>query len=104
MIDDNEFFRNAALRICGNLEIEEAMCTCVRYMREFLPVDRMFLQVYEPDLGAMRTVATATAENGRKVDLLTPLAEESRDSIQDHAAAAPEEVVVIDSAWSQSWC
>jgi transcriptional regulator with GAF, ATPase, and Fis domain len=97
MIDDNEFFRNAALKICGNLEIEEAMCTCVRYMREFLPVDRIFMQVYEPDLGAMRTVATATAENGRKVDLLTPLAGESRDSIQDPAAAVPEEVVVIDS-------
>lgn len=97
MIDDKEFFRNATLRICGNLEIEEAMCTCVRYMREFLPVDRIFLQIYESDLGAMRTVATATAENGRKVDLLTPLDEETRDPIQDHAAAAPKEVVVIDS-------
>jgi len=97
MVDDNEFFRNATLRICGNLEIEEAMCTCVRYMREFIPVDRMFLQVYEPDLGAMRTVAIASAEGGRKVDLLTTLAEETRDRIQDRAASAPEEAVVVDS-------
>ena len=52
MVDDNEFFRNATLSICGSLEIEEAMSACVRVMREFLPVDRMFLQVYEPDLGA----------------------------------------------------
>jgi transcriptional regulator with GAF, ATPase, and Fis domain len=97
MIDDNEFFRNATLRICGSLEIEEAMCTCVRYVREFLPVDRVFLQVSEPDLGAMRTVATATAEEGRKVDLLTTLAEEARDLIQRRAAGEEEEVVVIDS-------
>ena len=79
MVDDNEFFRNATLSICGSLEIEEAMCACVRAMREFLPVDRMFLQVYEPDLGAVRTLATATAEEGGGVDLLTPFEAQTRD-------------------------
>jgi transcriptional regulator with GAF, ATPase, and Fis domain len=97
MADDNEFFRNATLSICGNLEIEEAMCACVRAVREFLPVDRMFLQVFEPDLGSMRTLATATAEAGEKFDQLTPLAEQTLDRIRQHAAAEHEEVVVIDS-------
>jgi len=97
MVDDNEFFRDATLSICGSLEIEEAMSACVRAMLEFLPVDRMFLQVFEADLGAMRTLSTATAENGEKVDLLTPLAEQTRDRIRRRAAAAEEDVVVIDS-------
>ncbi len=97
MVDDNEFFRDATLSICGSLEIEEAMCACVRAMQGFLPVDRMFLQVYEPELGAMRTVATATAEDGEKVDLLTPLAEQTRERIRQRAAAGQEDVVVIDS-------
>ena len=97
MVNDNEFFRNATLSICGSLEIEEAMSACVRVMREFLPVDRMFLQVYEPDLGAVRTLATATAEEGGGVDLLTPFEEQTRDRIREHAAAAEENVVVIDS-------
>ena len=97
MIDDNEFFRDATLSICGSLEIEEAMCACVRVMREFLPVDRMFLQVYEPDLGAVRTLATATAEEGEGVDLLAPLAEQTRDRIRQRAAVAEEDVAVIDS-------
>jgi transcriptional regulator with GAF, ATPase, and Fis domain len=97
MVDDNEFFRDATLSICGSLEIEEAMCACARAMQNFLPVDRMFLQVYEPELGAMRTVATATAEDGEKVDLLTPLAEQTRQRIRQRAAAAQEDVVVIDS-------
>ncbi len=57
MVDDNEFFRRVTLRICGNLEIEQAMSACVRTMREGIPVNRMFLQVFEPDLGVMRTVA-----------------------------------------------
>ena len=97
MIDDNKFFRDATLRICGTLEIEEAMSTCVRNLRESIPVDRMFLQLFEPDLGTIRTLATATAEGGKKTDLLTPLPEPVRDRIRRHAAIPPEATVVIDS-------
>ena len=97
MVDDNEFFRDATLSICGSLQIEEAMSACVRAVRDFLPIDRMFLQVYEPDLGAMRTLATATSDEGEKVDLLAPLAEQTRYRIRQRAAAAEEDVVVIDS-------
>ena len=97
MIDDNEFFRSATLRICGNLEIEEAMSSCASYMQGFMPLDHMFFQLYEPDLGAMRTLATASADEGSKVDLLTPLTKEARDRIRSAARAEPEDVVVIDS-------
>ncbi len=97
MADDNEFFRDATLRICGNLKIEQAMHASLRYLRGIVPVDRMFLQVYEAGLGAMRTVATATAERGREVDLLTPLPEPVRDQIRRSLPNPAEEVVVIDS-------
>jgi transcriptional regulator with GAF, ATPase, and Fis domain len=96
MVDENEFFRSATLRICGSLEIEEAMSSCVRYLRDFIPVDRMFFQVYEPDLVAIRTVAKATAEGGQKVDLLTPLAARVGERVRRGAEERPE-VVVIDS-------
>ncbi len=96
MIDENEFFRHATLRICGSLEIEEGMSSCVRYLREFIPVDRMFLQVYEPDLVAIRTVAIATAEEGQKVDLLTSLSAQLAERIRSGAAERTE-VAVIDS-------
>ena len=97
MLDDNKFFRNATLRICGNLEIEEAMSSCACYLQDFMPLDYMFFQLYEPDLGAMRTLATASAEESTKVDLLTPLPKEARDRILSLASAEPEEEVVIDS-------
>jgi transcriptional regulator with GAF, ATPase, and Fis domain len=97
VVDDNEFFREATLSICGSLEVEEAMCACVRVVREFIPLDWMFLQVYEPDLGAMRTLAKANAVEGEKLDLLTPLTEETRDRLRQRVAAEPEHVVVIDS-------
>ena len=98
MVDENDFFRKATLIICGNLEIENAMAACLRYMNRLLPVDRMFLQINEPRLGAIRTIAMATAEGGREVDLLTALGKASRDRIQRHAAGVPEELVVIDTA------
>lgn len=65
MIDENEFFRNATLGVCGDLEIEVALSSCVRVMDGIIPIDRIYLQVYEPDLGAMRTLAEATAEEGK---------------------------------------
>jgi transcriptional regulator with GAF, ATPase, and Fis domain len=97
MIDENAFFRQATLMICGNLEIEEAMAACLQYMRPFIPVDRMFLQVNEPSLGAIRTIATATGDGGQKVDLLTPLHKKARDWIQRRGGKKPDEIVVIDS-------
>ena len=97
-IDENEFFRRATLRICGDLVIEDAMCACTGYLREVLPVDRMFLQIFEPDLASMRTLATATAERGEVVDLLTPLTDDAREILRRTTrASVPAEVVTIDS-------
>ena len=97
MVDENEFFRGATLRICGNLAIERAMVECVRYVGRVMPLDRMFLQVFEPHLAAMRTLATATAEGGETVDLMTPLGEDSREQIRRVREEGAEEIVVIDS-------
>ena len=43
-MDENEFFRNATLRICGNLEIEKALHSCLLYMQKVMPLDIMFLK------------------------------------------------------------
>jgi transcriptional regulator with GAF, ATPase, and Fis domain len=97
MPDDNEFFRKATLRICGDLRIEKALCDFLRYMREFMPVDRMFLQIYEPTLGAMRTMASADVDSGQELDLLTPLPRAARDQVRNRLAEGPGNPVVIDS-------
>ena len=78
----NEFFRIATLAICGNLQIEQAMCNCIGAIRDFIPIDRMFLQLYEPDIGAMRTMAIANIKVGEKVDLLTPIPKAMRDMLK----------------------
>jgi hypothetical protein len=60
-MDENEFFREATLCICGNLEIEEALFSCFHFLKQTIPVDRLLLQLYESGLGAVRTIAIATA-------------------------------------------
>ena len=97
MIDEKEFFRNATLAICGNLQIEQAMRDCIGTIGDLLPVDRMFLQIYEPDIGAMRTIAIATIEEGNQVDILTPLPQAARDRVVMNLQRFLDGAVVIDS-------
>jgi formate hydrogenlyase transcriptional activator len=79
-MDENLFFRQATLRICGNLEIEVALQSCLRFLKKNIPVDRIFLQSYDSNYEAMRTIAAATETECSKLDLLTPLSEEARVS------------------------
>jgi formate hydrogenlyase transcriptional activator len=58
-MDKNEFFRQATLRICGNLEIEEAMQTLLHYLKAFMPVTKLYLQHYDHEYHAMRSIAYA---------------------------------------------
>ncbi len=73
MVDKNEFFREVTLRLCSHLEIEEGLRACVGYLSEHIPVDDLYLERFEEDLGAMRFIARASAEKGEKMDVLVPL-------------------------------
>lgn len=70
-IDPYVFFREATIRICGSLDIEAAMSACVRYLGQFMPATRMVIEHYEPGPGIVRTIATATATQGKKLNLTT---------------------------------
>lgn len=59
MVDESEFFRNATLRLCGSLEIEEGLRSCFEYISQHLPADAIYLERSEPELAAMRIVARA---------------------------------------------
>jgi transcriptional regulator with GAF, ATPase, and Fis domain len=80
-IDDNDFFREATMRICGSLEIEKALGSCLQFLRKSLPLDRIILQRFDDSHNAMRTIAIATATEWLAVDYLTPLTEEARNCV-----------------------
>jgi transcriptional regulator with GAF, ATPase, and Fis domain len=87
-MDENEFFREATLHICGNLVLEDAMFSIFRFLRKKMPVDRLFLQFQDVGLNALRIIAMATPKKAMKVDLLTPLSskalQEQRDLVNEY--------------------
>jgi transcriptional regulator with GAF, ATPase, and Fis domain len=82
-VDENDFFRRATMQICSSLDIEIAMWRCIQFLKDFMPADEMYLHLYESGLGAFRTIAGATAAEGRKMDRITPLPQEVRARIAE---------------------
>ena len=58
MIDRGEFFRQVTLRICSSLQIDSALSRVFEYLQGFLPLDEMFLDILDANLGADRRIAT----------------------------------------------
>jgi transcriptional regulator with GAF, ATPase, and Fis domain len=78
MIDENEFFRQATLRICGNLDFEFAMQECLIFLRSYMPADRFQLSLYDRGLSALRTIAIATPTEASRVNTVLPLDDEGK--------------------------
>jgi len=74
-MENNEFFRQATMRICGNLKTEEALYSTLLFLQQVIPVDRMYLELYDYNLKAMRVIAAATQEKGEATDWLTPISD-----------------------------
>ncbi len=84
-MDQNDFFREATLRLCGNLEIEEGLRSCIEYFAQHMPADTIYLEKSEPELGAMRIIARATKEKGERMDVLIPYSGEARKAMEQIA-------------------
>ncbi|MDY6986439.1 MAG: sigma 54-interacting transcriptional regulator [Thermodesulfobacteriota bacterium] len=77
-VDKNEFFRQAVIRICGSLDIETAMERCFRYIKGFLPVDQMSLDLLDIELDMVRFIATVSSEGWDDFGKTVQLPQEGR--------------------------
>jgi len=50
-VNEKDFFREATLRICGSLDIDKALHQCLLYIRDYIPVDRIGLNVFDYKTG-----------------------------------------------------
>jgi formate hydrogenlyase transcriptional activator len=80
-VDTNEFFREVTLRLCSHLKIEEGLRECVKYIREFMPADAIYLQRSEKELNAFRVVARSTPDKCEAVNILAPLSDEAQAAV-----------------------
>lgn len=94
MIDTNQFFREATLRLCSELEVEKALLSCLAFIKDHLPADYLVLQIYEPALGSMRLVAIADHASARQINKLVPLPTEAKRRLGKEPDTKPFPVVV----------
>jgi formate hydrogenlyase transcriptional activator len=83
-VDENDFFRKATMQICSSLDFEIAMWRCMQFLKDFMPADEMYLHLYDSGLRAFRTIAGATASEGKKMDSITPLPKEFETAMEKH--------------------
>jgi transcriptional regulator with GAF, ATPase, and Fis domain len=67
-MDENLFFKQATLLLCSSLDVEIALSRCFQFIREHLPADAMYLNIYEPSISGIRYIAMADAHGGRKIE------------------------------------
>ncbi|MBU1056593.1 MAG: sigma 54-interacting transcriptional regulator [Proteobacteria bacterium] len=82
-IDENIFFREATLRICGSLEIERALWDCFMYIRDYIPADIMLVDVYDTDTGIGETIAKADLNGGKLTSVKTIAQEDTKRIIEE---------------------
>ena len=78
MVDENEFFRNITLKLCGHLEIEEGLHACIKYLSQYMPADYLYLEKYDENLGAMQYVARANIDKGERMEALISLSGQAK--------------------------
>jgi formate hydrogenlyase transcriptional activator len=71
--DINEFFREATLRICGQLEIEKALFRLFNYIYNIIPADQITLNILDRQEKAVWVYATASHEGGTRTEMRIPI-------------------------------
>ncbi|MBI9083617.1 MAG: sigma 54-interacting transcriptional regulator [Desulfobacterales bacterium] len=68
-MDENEFFREATLRICGSIQIESALSDCFNYLKRSIDADSIYLHYITPNEKSGTVFAMADHGGGRRMDL-----------------------------------
>jgi transcriptional regulator with GAF, ATPase, and Fis domain len=82
-MDENDFFRQFTFRICGSLNIGEALWDCLLYVQTRLPADELMLTVYDPAFGALEVVAQANEKEFNTGSDMIPMPAEMRRELED---------------------
>jgi transcriptional regulator with GAF, ATPase, and Fis domain len=102
-VDENDFFRQATLRICGSLNIQTALENCFEYLRRFIPLISMRFGLFDPDLNLGRTIASVCIEGeDPQAGKIMPLPEVIRAQSQARWAAM-ERIAIINRPGSISY-
>jgi len=94
-VDENEFFRQATIRICSSLDIDSALRLCFNYIKDFIPVSTMTLHLLDPGRNVVHSIASVASERGQDFGRMIPMPEEGRDERAFRWASA-EKITIIN--------
>lgn len=84
-MDENEFFLQPTLKICGSLDIEKGLQECFNYLVNFMPADNLYLERYERDMTAVNIIAHANEGGASRLNLFVPLDNEAKEKMNSLA-------------------
>ena len=79
-VDENVFFREATLRICGSLDIEIALKRCIEYIGAFIPVTKASLHTVDYNLNVLQVLASVGGKQIEEHERVLPLPEKGRNN------------------------
>jgi len=81
-INENEFFHQMTMLICSSLNLETALERSLHYLEKVMPVDKIFLHLYEHNIGAIKTITEVTPTGSRSLEKIIPLTKDGRESFE----------------------
>jgi transcriptional regulator with GAF, ATPase, and Fis domain len=95
-VNELKFFQGATLRICGSLDIEEALWRLLLFVRQRIPIDRAVLRYHRPSDGVVVQVARAEVDRGHREQLVIPLPPHVSSAIGERSTGEALLVHAID--------
>ena len=101
-VDENEFFRESTLRICGSLEIDRALWQLLLYINDFIPANRASLTIYDRQREVTEIIAWTDMKESSAIGVEVQQEPESRRIIDKWYENPDQEssVRIIDSVFA----
>jgi hydrogenase-4 transcriptional activator len=91
MTGKSVFFREATLAICGHLDIKTALFEIFKVLQKWMPLDRMYIELYEPETNCLRIIAKASQSGGENQDILLPLPKAAKSQVKSAKATTQDD-------------
>ena len=62
-IDERDFFHQATIRICSELDTHKALENTMEYLVEHIPAEELFFAIYDPESATANVIAEATRQS-----------------------------------------
>ena len=92
MLNEDVFFRQVTLKICGTLDIEKGAKQCFQYLKDIFPIDGFYLDVIDLHLGIVKNIVTISTSSRFKTDAVEPITEKELQKFEQQKS--PKTAVV----------